>query len=228
MRVRRSVPFTGWYAVLALAVIAALGATTVVGAGLSLWRGSSSQRVLGAVSEPILRHGSGVVTVPARTTGKPHQAAKPTPVSPAVPVQAVRQQRQPAGPVTRTPRTPTRTAAHRPSVAEPLTRPLRSFPLLHLARPVGLPAQAHFFALGRHSAVSVLVIFGHPARVGVHLMVTPVSSVLPQLMADHEKPDLAKPDHAKPDHAKPDQDNPEHAKPEHDKPEHDAHHDDCD
>ena len=64
MRVRRSVPSTGWYAVLALAVIATLGAATVVGAGLSLWRGTAAQRSIGIAQEPLLRPGSGVVTVP--------------------------------------------------------------------------------------------------------------------------------------------------------------------
>ena len=68
MHIRKSLPSTGWYAVLALAVVAALGAATVVGAGLSLWRGTSAQRAVAVPSQPLLRPGSGVITVPVHPT----------------------------------------------------------------------------------------------------------------------------------------------------------------
>jgi len=58
--VRRG-PARGWYAVLALAVLASLSVSVVVGAGLSAWRGSPAQRAIAVLPDRALRPAPAVV-----------------------------------------------------------------------------------------------------------------------------------------------------------------------
>lgn len=98
MRLARSKAWKGALAILALVVLASLGVGVVVGAGLSVWRGSSAQRAVGVLPDRALPVGPRVVTVPHRPA---HPAPKmprltPPPAAPApapVPVHRVKPHR---------------------------------------------------------------------------------------------------------------------------------------
>ena len=178
---------TGWYAVLALAFVAALSAALVVGAGLSLWRGSAAQR---AVSVPVIQPlppGTGVVTVPAPHSAPPRQphvvapaappVTQPTVTHPAVTHHAVAAV-TPSKPA-RHPATPSTTTKAKP----PVTQPVTVFPAVPsllrpnvLLGPVGIPARADIVRVAFRGRVLVVIPRSHPGRAGMHFLLRPVST----------------------------------------------------
>lgn len=226
MRSRRSVPSTGWYAVLALAIVAALGSGTVVGAGLSLWRGTAAQRAVSVPVQPLLHPGAGVVTVPAQTAHPRARAPKaPAPhVAPLTTrVLSVHQTQQPAhasnSPAGSVPKAnaPTRVGV------KPVTRPPAA---THIGfGPLRVATQARLFEPTYWTPVSV-VFFGRPPAAGVHLLVRP-SSYVPAARVPQSVPSFAQEDASgdeqdcdEAEHDKAKHDKAEHEKPEHEKPEH--------
>lgn len=190
---RRSPPdpfATGWYAVLALAVVAALGAAMVVGAGMSLWRGSSVQRAVGVPVVRALLPSSGVVTVPLTHRAAPrhpHVATPPAPSTPALPSRAVQPQvvARPGGPQqashqathqTRQPSTPAPSTPQTPPAAVPTTStPTVTSPQRPtvLVAPLGIAARAQIVSAAFRGPVSIVLHRGRPPRVGLHLTLQP-------------------------------------------------------
>ena len=232
MHIRRSLPSTGWYAVLALAFVAALGAATVVGAGLSLWRGSAAQRAVGLPSDPLLRPGSGVVTVPVRPAPAPNpsQAAGRT-LTRVVGV-------GPGRPSSTPPSSPAPSASHArtshapgPSPSHPAPPPSSPAPPPSppaLAGSSGPPAWAHLGANAR-AHVSAVLARVHPPGL-VRQLTTASPSSWPWLDESPAAPgrrSVKAPKPPKSDHAAVlVHEKLKHGKPGHEKPQHEKHHDD--